>query len=99
MKFNGYHVLVWLGRLEDSHFIDLLLKGLDELAEFDYVDVSWNSWAVNNNVLKSIIIYLFTFLHIVLRVSSPKLFNCSLQLRKILIKMALFHFIILIIIS
>ena len=45
MKFNGYHVLVWLGRLEDSHFIDLLLKGLDELAEFDYVDVSWNSWA------------------------------------------------------
>jgi hypothetical protein len=44
MKFDCNHVLVWLWRLEDPHFIDLFLKSINELAEFDYVNVSRHSW-------------------------------------------------------
>lgn len=84
-QFYSDHVEVWLRWLKDSHIADLLLKWFYELAEFNYVHVSGDSWAAKIRTVDIVQILLclewpkqyIAVPNVVVRISSPKLLKSS----------------------
>ncbi len=81
VKLYRTHVLVWLGRLENPQFTDLLLERINELAKFDDVHVRRHCRATDvlrvDSYLTLFCVQLtqenVTGLNVIVRVASPKL--------------------------